>query len=143
MQPLLCEDGIEVLAHEWGSFNHSLLFFLPKKASGKTSSGESYYESENVRPLNVTNTDNRLLASAIKHRIEPSIGPKIFWTQRGFVSGRSLLANLVDIDEAMAFSACSSEDGGAISFDFAAAFPSVEPDFFLSPFKHLVRRCGC
>ena len=137
VQPLLREDGPEALAREWGRFNHSSLFFLPKNASGKTSSGEGYYESENVRPLNVTNTDNRLLASAIKHCIEPIIGPKIIWTQRGFVSGRSLLANLVDIDEAMALSACSSEEGGAIFFDFAAVFPSVEHEFLFALFRKL------
>ena len=46
-----------------------------------------------------------------------------------------MLANLVDIDEAMAMSACSSEDGGAMFYDFAAAFPSVEHDFMMEVFR--------
>ena len=36
-----------------------------------------------------------------------------------------MLANLVDIDEAMVLNACSSEEGAAMFFDFAAAFPSI------------------
>ena len=95
VQPLLREDGTEALAHEWENFNHSLLFFLPKKASGKTSSGEGYYESENVRPLNVTNTDNRLLANAIKHRIEPSSVPRSFGPER--VSFRADLCSRISL----------------------------------------------
>eukprot|EP00959_Pyramimonas_sp_CCMP1952_P049616 1036740-Pyramimonas_sp.AAC.1 len=74
--------------------------------------GEGYYEAENTRLSNVTISDNRLLANAVRYLIEPVAGPKSIWPQRGFVAGRNALANLVDIEEAMATCACTSDEGG-------------------------------
>eukprot|EP00959_Pyramimonas_sp_CCMP1952_P152609 3193193-Pyramimonas_sp.AAC.1 len=68
-------------------FNSSLLFFLPKKPSGVGPAGEGYYKPANVRLLNVTNTDNRLLASAVRLLIEPVVGPRALDIQRGFITG--------------------------------------------------------
>eukprot|EP00959_Pyramimonas_sp_CCMP1952_P235012 4910802-Pyramimonas_sp.AAC.1 len=47
------------------------------------------------------------------------------------MEGRSMLANVIDVDEAMQTAALTCEDGAAIFFDFAAAFPSVGQDFLL------------
>ena len=55
--------------------------------------------------MNVTNCDNRLLASAVRWVLEPAIGPKITISQRGFLQGRSMLANLVDVDEGLVHAA--------------------------------------
>jgi len=79
-----------------------------------------------VRPLNVTNTDNRLLASATRLAIEPTLSTLITEDQRGFIGGRSMIANLVDVDEAVLEYALASNDAIALFYDFAAAFPSVE-----------------
>eukprot|EP00959_Pyramimonas_sp_CCMP1952_P238925 4992951-Pyramimonas_sp.AAC.1 len=43
-------EGVDAKLTE--EFNHSLLFFLPKKPSGTESNGEGFYESPNARPLN-------------------------------------------------------------------------------------------
>ena len=113
-------------------------FFCPKKASGTISpTGEGYYEAPNVRRLNVTNSDNRLLANAVRYAIEPLVGERVSPCQRGFIGGRSMLTNRVDLDEAMALSVCRSDEGAAIFFDFAAAFPSVEHDFMKAVFRWL------
>lgn len=88
-----------------------LTVFLPSKRGG-------------VRPLNVTNSDNRLLASAIRITLELVIEPLITLDQRGFLSGPSMLANLLDVDEAMLHTTTQGEKGVAFFFDFAAAFPS-------------------
>jgi hypothetical protein len=48
-----------------------------------------------------------------------------------------MLANLVDIDEAMALTACRSDQGAAIFSDFAAVFPSVEHDLMKTVFRWL------
>ena len=85
----------------------------------------------------MTNTDNRLLASASRYLVEPVLGPKIIDTQRGFIAGRSMLANLVRIEEAMATSTCTSDEGGALFFDFAAAFPSAEHEMLFAAFRKL------
>ena len=62
-----------------------------------------------MRPLNVTNTDNRLLASAIRIVIEPILEGLITEDQRGFLPSRSMLANLLDIDEAMLLGALKGD----------------------------------
>ena len=89
------------MRRDYPDFNSSLLIFLPKKASGIREDGTAYYSSSGVRPLNITNTDNRILANVIRHIIEPIMGPTVTANQRGFISKRSMIANLVDVDEAM------------------------------------------
>jgi len=120
-------------------FNHSLLFFLQKKASGTLRTGEGYYEAANVRPLNVTNTDYRILCNAVRALVEPLVGFRVLGVQRGFIGCSSLLANSVDVDEAMAVNACTSNNGAAIFFfGFVAAFPSAEHSFL----KAVCRKLG-
>ena len=116
-------QGAESMAAEYQDFNFSLLFFLSKKASGTCPTGEGIYEPANVRPLNVTNTDNRLLANAVRMAIEKCISFRVSKFQRGFIGGRSLLANLVDVDEAMALGACGSEDAAAMFFRLCGGVP--------------------
>ena len=52
---------------------------------------------EGARPLNITNFDNRLLANAVRLRIEPILEEWVSPFQRGFLPGRSMLANIIDI----------------------------------------------
>ena len=46
------------------NFNNGLLFLLPKKQTGLIS---------DTRPLSVTNTDNRIIAAAVAHKIMPAV----------------------------------------------------------------------
>ena len=48
-----------------------------------------------------------------------------------------MVANLLDIDEAMLTQAAAAEGAYAIFFDFAAAFPSIEHEFFQAFFRSL------
>ena len=126
-----------MMAEQYQDFNASLLFFLPKKASGTLEDGTVFYDADSVRPLNVTNADNRLLASAVRLLIEPFVASRISPSQRGFIAGRSMLANLIDIDESMAFNAITEESAAALLFDFSAAFPSVEHELLHAQFAAL------
>jgi hypothetical protein len=130
-------DGPERMAEHYPDFNASLLFFLPKKISGATEDGTVFYDADAVRPLNVTNADNRLLASAVRLFIEPFVAGRISSAQRGFIAGRSMLANLVDIDEAMAINAITEDSAAAVFLDFSAAFPSVEQEMMHEIFRAL------
>ena len=57
--------------------------------------------------------------------------------QRGFLRGRSMLSNVVDIDtEAMTVS-LRHDKGALVLFDFAAAFPSMSQTYMLTVLKHL------
>ena len=60
-------------------------------------------------------TDNRLLASAVRHVIEPFIAGRITGIQRGFVAGRSMIANLINVDESLALHAMDGDMGGWFS----------------------------
>jgi len=58
-----------------------------------------------VRPLNITNTDNRILASAVRLSVESVLGQLVTTDQRVFLLGRSMLANILDAEEAMLLAA--------------------------------------
>ena len=68
-----------------------------------------------MRPLNITNTDNRIMCSAIRLHIELAIAPGVSMAQRGFIKGRPMLSNIVDIEEAMLSSSLptAQRPGGA------------------------------
>ena len=77
------------------------MVFLPKKASHTLPDGMEAFSPGNLRPLSITNTDNRIFGSAVRLHIEPRVAPGISAEQRGFLKGRSMLANVLDIEEAM------------------------------------------
>ena len=54
-----------------------------------------YYRGEDTRPLNVVNTDNRLIANAVRLHVEPLLEQWVSPMQQGFLKGRSLLSNVV------------------------------------------------
>ena len=76
-------------------------------------------------PLSIVNCDNRILANALRLRLEPIFAEWVSEGQRGFLPGRSLLANVLDMEEAMLRTAVEQESGGTVLFDIKAAFPSV------------------
>ena len=61
--------------------------------------------------------------------MEPLFARWVSPGQRGFLPGRSLLANVIDVDEGMQMTSLQGEGGAAIFFDFKAAFPSVDQSF--------------
>ena len=111
------------------AYNASFMVLLPKSPAGTTATGMEYFRPEDTRPLNIVNVDNRLLCNAVRYCLEGILPTAAEPEQRGFIPGRSLLANVVDIDEEMAHQALRSEVGAAIFFDFKAAFPSVAHQF--------------
>lgn len=99
------------MATGWGAqeFNAALLVLLPKGAPAAT--------------------DNRLLAQAVRLRVEPLLARGASSLQRGFLPGRSMLENLAEIDTEMQTTSHTAEEGGAVFYDFAAAFPWVDRGF--------------
>ena len=101
-----------------------------------------------LRPLTLKVADNKIVMGVLNHSITPTISACASALQRGFVPGRQLLQNAVDLDfwtrkfamlyhESLGSShlsfdrdilECLSAISGlpiAIMFDYAAAFPSV------------------
>ena len=103
----------------------------------ETAEGEELYGLDGVRPLNITNSDNRLIAGAARLAIEATLGELIAEDQRGFLAGRSMLANILDVEESMLVSAFLENEALAIFYDFMAAFPSVEHELLHGYFSCL------
>ena len=132
---MVTDAGQKELIADFPSFNISFLHFLPKQAVGTTAEGLEICSPDSVRPLNVCNTDNRILASATRRAIGPILARNISILQRGFIGGRDMLDNLFDVEEAMIIASSTSEGATALFFDFAAAFPSVEHEVMFEYFS--------
>ena len=118
-------------------FNHSLLVFLPKKRAGTDPLLGDFYAVTDVRPFSIANTDNRLISNAIRMRIEPLVGRWVSEAQRGFIGGRSMLANVVEIDHEAQVISLRHPRGAIVLFDFAAAFPSLGHSYLIRVLEHL------
>jgi len=145
MQALCSTQGVAMLktaysdrcAQDAHDFNLSLLCCLPKKAAGTDPILGDFYSGENTRPLALVNTDNRILASAARLTWEPILEGYISNHQQGFLKGRQMLNNVIDIDyHAMTVSLKCSK-GVMMFFDFKAAFPSVSHAFLMSSLQSI------
>lgn len=122
--PSACRPGspFDVVARE---FNLATLVLLPRAPTGIDPLAVDYFHLGDTRPLAIVNTDNRLLAGALRRALEPFLAPWVSQEQRGFLPHRSTLANVVDVEEACRVHAATAARGVAVFFDFKAAFPSL------------------
>ena len=112
------------------------MVFLPKKASGSLN-GVDFFDPSDTRPLSIVNSDNRIMASAVRLVIEPIMDAAVSDGQQGFLAGRSLIKDVMDVDEAMRAYAMRGRFPAAIFYDFQAAFPSLSQTFLLTTLEHL------
>ena len=97
------------------TYNSSLLVCLPKKAGGALADGTPVYDPDSTRPLSLSlvNCDNRIVAAAAKRRWERTFANYVHPSQRGFLPGRSIVASIIDIDEALTRTAVKEQGGAA------------------------------
>jgi hypothetical protein len=100
----------------------------PQKATQELD-GQEFHAPCDARPLTIVNTDDRPIGNATRLRIEPLVALGISAEQRGFLPGRSLLSNVLDVDMDMRLASAGVESLGAVFFDLAAAFPSIANEF--------------
>ena len=120
--PLLYEAALALQVVEPDAlplgFNHAFLCCLPKKPSGEHPDVGTYYAHSATLPLSIVNTDVWLMAGAYRCMFEPIANEYVSAAQQGFITGRSMLANIVDINfESMRVSLNRSR-GAAVLFDF-------------------------
>ena len=89
----------EAYADDASTYNASLLVCLPKKKAGSLEDGTDFYDAEATRPLALVNTDNRLVAAAAKRRWERALSHFVYKHQRGFLPGRSIIQNVIDVED--------------------------------------------
>ena len=118
-------------------FNHAYLSCLPKKASRMDAVHGAVFSPSDTRPLSIVNTDNRLIAGAYRVLLEPVFNKWVSPMQRGFLSGRSMLANIADVSHEAMMASLQRSNAALFLFDFEAAFPSVAHEYLWATLLHL------
>jgi len=118
-------------------FNTAFLCCLPRKPSGHDATHGDFYAPKNTRPLSLVDTANRLIANSYRLMLEPLFNKLVSDMQRGFLKGRSILRNVLEIDwESMRVSLLDDR-GALVLFDFEAAFPSLSQEFMFEALEKL------
>lgn len=118
-------------------FNHALLFLLPKKPSSTHPRLGPAYTPANTRPISVVNTDNRIIASILNRILLKFALPFCSPTQRGFLTGRNIATNVIDMNSAVYYYTANHPLGALLLFDFNAAFPSLSHDYLWKILSHI------
>ena len=111
------------------SFNFSNLFFFPKDTSNTPLK---------QRPIAVSNTDNRLIANAIRRSISPAISAILTKTQKAFVLGASIEDNIRHYNEEFYRRLGKGDDYHLFLHDFQKAYDSVSRRYLMT----LLRKIG-
>lgn len=102
---------------------------LPKNPDRTDPSFGDVYFPSSLRPLSIVDATNRFLANAFRRKLEALVLKDIMPTQIGFLPGRSLLENVLDIGyAAQKVSLKKGPDGAIVLFDFKVASPSMSHD---------------
>ena len=109
-------------------FNNAIFHLLPKKDTGLVS---------DTRPLSVSNTANRIIASVIKEAIQDSLYSFLNRDQCGFWAGRNMEENLDYFNELFYKAYDNQEEYSMFLFDIAKAFDSVGHNTIHSLLKHV------
>lgn len=109
-------------------FNDAWLCMLPKGREAGDASGAASRKVKALRPLSLKNTDSKTIAAATARSMRATVASEAHPAQRGFVCGRQLTANIVEMDAyARLFrTTVPDEDRPVLAMlDLLAAFPSV------------------
>jgi exonuclease III len=135
-------------------FNDCNLAFIPKGDNP-----EDFHlvarSPSTTRPISLSNTDSKFFALALNRPLAEAATITVHPRQRGFVNGRSLLDNVLEVEGfAQSFAIAEADDPAIILFDIMAAFPSLSHQWLfvvlvkmgiplatISAFKALYRDC--
>ena len=121
------------------AFNSILQVFLPKGSHADDDEVVAR-EPDTCRPLGLEGTDCKILCCAWNHAFRRHSSKHMHYTQRGFVPGRQLIQNVVDLDIHCRIAAAPSVDSRLpclFAWDFAAAFPSVSWEWLEILLSHM------
>ena len=87
---------------------------------------------KNYRPISLANTDYKILAFVLAHRLQKVLNDIINLDQNGYIKQRFIGNNIRLVDDIINY-AVSHKIGGALMFlDFQKVFDSLEWDFLIS-----------
>ena len=93
-----------------GSFNSSLLVFLPKGES-ESDAVEVLRLAKDTRPISLKNSDNKTITGSLVSSFSGFAKKNVHKSQNGFISGRFFLRNAVDLDSAARIFPCTLSTG--------------------------------
>jgi hypothetical protein len=106
------------------SFNYSSLFFFPKDSSNLPS---------HLRPISVSNTDNRLIANVIRKAIAPAITDILDPAQKAFIAEASIDDNIAFFNQLFADNqADDRKNTFAFFHDFKKAYDSISREYIMT-----------
>lgn len=106
-----------------GGTNSTYLALIPKESNPKTFS--------RFRPISLCNASYKILAKLLASRIKPLLKKLISGPQGGFVEGRHILDNVIQVQETIHTSVKRNEKGMLIKLDMANAFDRVNRSFLI------------
>ena len=107
-----------------GSINSTFLALIPKEANPSS--------FDRFRPISLCNASYKILCKLLANILKPLLGKLISPLQGGFVKGRHILDNVIQVQEAMHSSFLWKEKGMLIKLDMANAFDWVKHSFLFS-----------
>jgi exonuclease III len=125
-----------------GGTNSTYLALIPKETNPETFA--------RFRPISLCNASYKILAKLLATRIKPLLNRLISSNQGGFVEGRHILDNVIQVQEIIHSSKQRNEKGMLIKLDMANAFDRVNRAFlckvlhsygFSSHFVNLITAC--
>lgn len=114
----ICQGRVPPAGHNYG-----LLFLIPKKPTDLIS---------DTRPISVTNTDNRILASTIAHSIMPAVSALVHPSQKGFLWGKNGIDHTKDINHFFFEGVVKKRQRLLFLLDTAKAFDSIDHSWAIS-----------
>jgi ribonuclease HI/exonuclease III len=106
-----------------GGINSTYLALIPKESNPETFA--------RFRPISLCNASYKILAKLLASRIKPMLKRLISSPQGGFVEGRNILDNVIQVQETLHSSKKRKEKGMLIKLDMANAFDRVNRSFLI------------
>ena len=104
-----------------GCTNSTFLALIPKEVNPSS--------FDRFRPILLCNASYKILAKLLANRIKPLLGSLISPLQGGFVKGRHLIDNVIQVQESIHSSFQRKEKGMLIKLDMKNAFDRVRISF--------------
>ena len=134
--------AFQLKAKMGGCTNSTFLALIPKEANPSS--------FDRFRPISLCNASYKIFSKLLANRLKPLLEKLISHFQGGFVKGRYILDNAIQVQEAMHSSFHWQEKGMLIKHDTENDFDMVKLSFLYSflhsfgfshPFINLIKAC--
>eukprot|EP00253_Pinus_taeda_P015595 PITA_15595 len=125
-----------------GGTKSTFLALIPKETNPRS--------FDRYRPISLCNSSYKIVAKLLANRIKPLLQHLISPAQGGFVQGKQIINNVIQIQEALQSSFARKEQGMIVKLDMSNAFDRVNRSFlfrvleafgFCQDFINIIKAC--